>query len=213
VSVAGLVAVGAVAMVLTHWLRLLPLGFQAPGAVRFEDFVDLLTPYVVLGPALAVLARRRVGRRSWAVALLGSVAFVQGHGLHLSANSISYAGGEAPPAYLWDEVVGHHLWFVGLTVVVVVVAQALRTSPVPVRPPACVLAGLVGLTWAANVVEGGIVPVGAALAAGLAVYGWRTRRSGAGRLLGLAFGLSLVLVAAYGVLLGGYPQPSDLGWL
>ena len=29
----------------------------------------------------------------------------------------------------------------------------------------------------------------------------------------LAFGLSLVLVGAYGVLQGGYPQPSDLGWL
>jgi len=213
VSVPRLLAWGAVAMVLTHWLRILPLGAHAPGSVRYEDFVDLLTPFVVLGPALTVLARRQVGRRAWAVALLGSAMFVQGHGLHLSANSISYASGFDAPAYLWDEVVGHHLWFAGLTVVVVAVAEAVRSSPVPLRPPACVLACLVGITWAVNVVEGGIVPVGASLAAGLTVYGWRTRRAGAGPLLAAAFGLSLLLTGVYGLWQGGYPQPSDLGWL
>jgi hypothetical protein len=213
VSVPRLIAWSAVAMVLTHWLRLAPLGFQAPRSVRYEDFVDLLTPFVVLGPALAVLAHQRVGRRAWAAALLGSAMFVQGHGLHLSANSISYASGIDPPAYLWDEVVGHHLWFGGLTVVVVVVAESVRSSPLPVRPPSCLLACLVGITWGVNVVEGGTVPFGTALAAGLAVYGWRSRTGGTGNLLALAFGLSLVLVGAYGVWQGGYPQPSELGWL
>ena len=212
-SVPRLIAWGAVAMILTHWLRILPLGLHAPGSVRYEDFVDLLTPFVVLGPALTVLARRSVGRGAWAAALLGSAMFVQGHGLHLSANSISYASGFDPPAYLWDEVVGHHLWFAGLTIVVVVVAEAVRTSPMPIRPPACVLACLVGITWGVNVVEGGTVPFGASLATGLAVYGWRTRGEGTGSLLVLAFGVSLVLVAAYGVWQGGYPQPSQLGWL
>ena len=212
-SVPRLLAWGAVAMVLTHWLRILPLGFQAPGSVRYEDFADLLTPFVVLGPALAVLARSGVSRRSWAAALVGCVMFVQGHGLHLSANSITYASGIDEPAYLWDEVVGHHLWFAGLTIVLVVVAEAVRSSLLPLRPPACLLACLVGLTWAVNVVEGGTVPFGAALAAGLAGYGWRRRATGAGPLLALAFGLSLVLVAAYGVWQAGYPQPSQLGWL
>jgi peptidoglycan/LPS O-acetylase OafA/YrhL len=80
-------------------------------------------------------------------------------------------------------------------------------------PTACILACLVGITWGVNVVEGGTVPFGASLAAGLAVYGWRTRSSGTGSLLALAFGVSLVLVAAYGVWQGGYPQPSQLGWL
>jgi hypothetical protein len=213
VSVPRLIAVGAVAMVLTHWLRLLPLGLHAPGSVRYEDFVDLLTPFVVLGPALTVLARTQAGRGAWAAALLGSAMFVQGHGLHLSANSISYASGFDPPAYLWDEVVGHHLWFGGLTIVVVVVAEAVRALPLPLHPPGCALACLVGITWGVNVVEGGAVPFGASLAIGLTVYGWRTRRDGAGALLALAFGLSLALVAAYGLWQDGYPQPSQLGWL
>jgi hypothetical protein len=212
-SVPRLLAASAVAMVLTHWLRLLPLGAAAPGATRYEDFVDLLTPYVVAGPALVVLARTGAPRRSWALALLGAALFTQGHGLHLSANSISFASGEAAPAYLWDEQVGHHLWFAGLTLLLVVVVQAVRSRPMHVGAAARGLAALVGLTWAANVVEGGAVPFGATLALGLTAYGWRLRRSPPGRLLVLSFGLSLGLVAAYGIWQDGYPQPSELGWL
>lgn len=212
-STPRLLAVSALAMVATHWLRLLPLGYAAPGATRYEDFVDLLTPYVVAGPALLALARSGAGRRAWGLALLGTVLFVQGHGLHLSANSISYASGPAEPAYLWDERVGHHLWFVGLSLLVVVVVRAVAGTGIPATTGALGLAGLVGLTWAANVIEGGAVPLGIALAAGLTALGWRLRQEGTGRLLLCAFGLSLLLVAGYGVWQGGYPQPSELGWL
>lgn len=212
-SVPRLLAASAVAMVLTHWLRLLPLGYAAPGATRWEDFVDLLTPYVVAGPALAVLARTGAGRRAWGLALLGTAVFASGQGMHLSANSISFASGPADPAYLWDEHVGHHLWFAGLTLLLVVVVRSVESLPLRTGPVAGVLAGFVGLTWAANVIEGGAVPFGAALAAGLTAYGWRTRARPTGRLLVLAFGLSLLLVGAYGGWQGGFPQPSELGWL
>lgn len=212
-SVPRLLAASTVAMVLTHWLRLAPLGYAAPGATRWEDFVDLLTPYVVAGPALAVLARTAAGRRAWVLALLGAAVFTSGQGMHLSANSISYSTGPADPAYLWDEQVGHHLWFAGLTLLLVVVVRQVEALPLPRGPGPAVLAVLVGVTWAANVVEGGTVPFGAALAAGLTAYGWRTRARPTGRLLGLAFGLSLLLVAVYGLVHGGFPQPSELGWL
>ena len=212
-STPRLLAASAVAMVLTHWLRLLPLGYAAPGRTRYEDFVDLLTPYVLLAPVLVVLARAGVARRAWVLALTGALVFVQGHGVHLSANSISYASGEQAPAYLWDEQVGHHLWFAGLTLLLVVVVQAVRDLPIRVGPVAAGLAALVGLTWAANVIEGGAVPFGASLATGLTAYGWQLRRTGTGRLLVLAFGLSLLLTAAYGSWQGGFPQPSELGWL
>lgn len=212
-TVPRLLAASAVAMVLTHWLRLLPLGYAAPGDTRWEDFVDLLTPYVVAGPALAVLARTGASRREWALTVLGAAVFASGQGMHLSANSISFASGPADPAYLWDEQVGHHLWFGGLTLLLLVVARRVQPLPLHAGPGALGLAALVGLTWAANVVEGGAVPFGATLAAVLTGYGWRTRRSATGRLLTLAFGLSLVLVAAYGLWQRGFPQPSELGWL
>lgn len=213
-SVPRLLIASAVAMIVSHWLRLLPLGFRAPvEGSRYEDFADLLTPYAVVAPALLVLARTGAGHRAWALALAGAGVFTQGHGLHLSANAISYASGPQAPAHLWDEQVGHHLWFAGLTLLLVVAVDAVRALPVRAGPGALGLAALVGLTWAANVVEGGAVPFGAALAAGLTAYGWRLRADGTGWLLVVAFGLSLVLTAAYGVLQDGFPQPSELGWL
>ena len=159
--------------------------------------------------------RSRVGAgpRAWTAALLGAALFVQGHGVHLAANSISFARGDAPPTHLWDEVVGHALWFVGLTVLLVAVAHSIRAAPVPLGAAAHALALLVGATWAVNVVEAGHAPLGAALATGLVAYGWRTAAAAPGRLLVLGVSLSLVLVAAWGLWQGGYPQPSELGWL
>ena len=207
-----LLAVSAVALVATHWLRLLPLGFEAPGATRYEDFVDLVTPYAVAGPALAALAAVGASRRTWTLALLGAGAFTQGHGVHLSANSIRHAVGPVAPVDLWDEGVGHWIWFVGLALLTAAVAHAVAGA-VPAGRAGHALAALVGLTWAANVVEAGIVPLGVLLAAGLAAQGWRLRATATGRLLVLAFGASLVLVAAWGAWWGGFPEPSDLGWL
>jgi hypothetical protein len=213
VAVPTLLVLGTVAMIATHWLRLLPLGYPAPPAVRYEDFVDLLTPYVVAGPLLAVLGRLGAPPRTWAAALLGTALFTQGQGLHLSANSIVFALGKQNPADLWDEHVGHHLWFAGLALLVLVVARRVRELSLPAGPLAYGLAALVALTWAANVVEGGAVPLGTALAAALAGEGWRTRDAASGRLLAGAFALSLLLVAAYGLWQGSFPQPSELGWL
>jgi hypothetical protein len=207
-----LLALSAVALVATHWLRLLPLGFEAPGATRYEDFVDLLTPYAVAGPALAALGAVGASRRTWTGALAGAVAFTQGHGIHLSANSIRHALGPAAPVDLWDERIGHWVWFAGLAVLTGAVAHGVAGA-IGAGRAGPLLAALVGLTWAANVVEAGTVPLGVVLASGLAALGWRTRTTATGRLLLLAFGLSLVLVAAWGVFWGGFPQPSELGWL
>ena len=208
-----LLAAAALALVATHWLRLLPLGFEAPGATRYEDFVDLLTPYVVLGPALAAVAAVGAGRRTWAVALLGAIAFTQGHGVHLSANSIRHARGPGAPVDLWDERVGHWIWFVGLALFVAAVASAIRLEGVALRPGAVVLSAVLGLTWAANVIEAGMVALGAVLALALGALGWRLRAGATGRLLVLAFGLSLLFVALWGLWHSGFPQPSELGWL
>jgi hypothetical protein len=207
-----LLGLSAVALVATHWLRLLPLGFTAPGSTRYEDFVDLLTPYAVAGPALAALALVGASRRTWVAALLGAAAFTQGHGIHLSANSIRHAVGPVAPVDLWDERVGHWIWFVGLAVLTAAVVHAVAGA-VPAGRAGPTLAAFVGLTWAANVVEAGMVALGGVLAVGLLGQGWRLRETATGRLLVLAFGLSLALVAAWGAWWGGFPQPSELGWL
>jgi hypothetical protein len=82
------------------------------------------------------------------------------------------------------------------------------------RPRGPALAALVGLTWAANVVEAGIVPAGRRCSpAACSCRAGAAARRPTGRLLVLAFGLALVLVAAWGAWWGGFPQPSELGWL
>jgi uncharacterized membrane protein YagU involved in acid resistance len=52
-------------------------------------------------------------RRIWLVFGAGSIAYASGHGIHLAANSVANAS-PGPTAHLWDEVVGHYIWYVGV---------------------------------------------------------------------------------------------------
>ncbi len=114
VTAARWTAVWALAYSLLHHLGALPDGLGDAGrGTRWVDWVDLLTPYAVVGAALAALAVARTDRRGWWLALLGAGAYVQGHSVHLSANSISNQRGDAAPVHLWDGVIGHWLWYAG----------------------------------------------------------------------------------------------------
>ena len=68
----------------------------------------------------------------WAVLWVGAVTFTLGHGLHLAANSISNGvvpgGSTSEVIHLWDEVVSHYIWYVGLYLVLAAVALALRAG-------------------------------------------------------------------------------------
>lgn len=134
--------------------------------------------------------------------MAGSVLYVQGHGVHLAANSISNARGDEAPTHLWDETVGHLLWYGGLALLVAVLARAFSPVGLRVGPLSGGLAVLTGATWATNTLgaDGLRIP-GLAAAVALSAYGWRMGATGAGRLLLLAFvpgaaGLAAALVAA-----------------
>ena len=201
-------AAWAVAYNLLHHVGALPGGLgTAPGGTRWVDWLDLLTPYVVVGTALAALAAARTDRSGWVVAGLGALAYASGHGIHLAANSIGNARGDAAPVHLWDEVVGHWLWYAGVALLVVALARAVT---VDARRAALVLAVLTGLTWTTNALEGTTAVGSLAVAVGLAGRGRRRRAEGAGRLLLVAFGTSALLLAAYGLWQGGFPPPTDL---
>jgi hypothetical protein len=207
VSAARWTALCALAYSLLHHLGALPGGLgDAGGGTRWVDWIDLLTPYAVVGAALAALATAGTDRPGWWTALIGAGAYVQGHGIHLAANSISNVRGDAPPTHLWDEVLGHWIWYggAGLLVLALVRAVGLRVTPL-----ALLLALGTGLTWTTNALEGTTGPAALLAAAGFAVYGAR-RRDGTGRLLVVAFGTSVLLLTAYGLWQGGFPPPSEL---
>lgn len=199
------VALSAVAYNLLHHLGGLPGGLgDAGNGTRWVDWLDLLTPYAVVGTALAALAGTGTDRRGWRIALLGAGAYVSGHGVHLAANSIGNVRGDVAPIYLWDEVVGHWLWYAGVALLVVALTRAV---PLRATPTAYALALATGLTWTTNAL-GGTTGLGSlAVAVGFAAWGWRRRSEGIGRLLLVAFGTSALLLAVYGVVHLGFPEP------
>ena len=197
------VALCAVAYNVMHHLGALPGGLgDAGGGTRWVDWIDLLTPWAVVGTALAALAAAGTDRRGWWLALTGATLYVQGHGVHLAANSIGNERGPIPPIHLWDEVAGHWLWYGGTALLVVALARAVRLRP---TPQALVLAVATGLTWTTNALEGTTAVGSLLVASALAATGWRR----GDRVLLVAFGLSAVLLAAYGLWQGGFPAPSE----
>ena len=206
-----LVAFG-VAIVVGQHLGALPGGLgSAGGATLWVDWIDLLTPYAVVGTALAALASAGTTPRGWLLAGVGAIAYVQGHGLHLAANSIGNARGDAAPVHLWDEVMGHWVWYAGLALLLVALVPAARDAGVRAPVLGLLLAAGVGSTWATNALEGGTAVASLAVAVGLSVWGWRLRAHGTGRLLLAAFLLAVLVLGGWGLLQGGFPAPSEVG--
>jgi len=164
----------ALAYAILHHLGLLPMGLGAgPDGTRWADWLDLAVPWLVLVPAAATMWAAQAPIGSWIIFGAGVVAYTSGHGIHLAANSIGNVDpGET--AHLWDEVVGHSVWFVGVALVLTALAQTMVGRP---RPPLVgyVLAIAVGLTWASNALGGGTVVFCLVVAIVASWLGWQRR--------------------------------------
>lgn len=206
-----------------------PLGDLGP--TRTADWLDLLTPWAVVGAAGWVLlrCRRLTGRErpdvvSWGLLAAGGVAFAEGKGLHLAGNSVGNAdpvGRVADVAHLWDEAVGHWLWYLGLLLVLAaVVRTVVGRSPALLRTTAVglVLAVLTGFSLANTWIEGQTPWLGLVAAAGFTAWGLRNRARG-GIPVAVAAGVALLQLAGWGLywwLTDGlvYPEYYDVfDWL
>lgn len=167
-------ALTALSYAVVHHLGLLPDGLGAgPDDTRWADWLDLVVPWLVLVPAALTLRAARADERTWWIFGAGALAYASGHGIHLAGNSVGNAH-PSDTAHLWDEVVGHTIWYAGVAVVLVALARTMvgRDRPGVVG---YALAVAVGLTWASNAVGGGteVLAIVAALLACL--IGWRHR--------------------------------------
>jgi hypothetical protein len=187
------------------------LGDVGGTQTRWADWIDLATPYVVTGAAGGALRAARASRLAWTVFWFAAVLYTQGHGIHLAANSVgNVAPGE--PAYLWDEHVGHYLWYTGFALLVATLAATLAERRPRGGVGAHLLALLVGFTNFTNSVEGQTPILGIVVA--VLFLGWGVvTRDGLGRVLLTAYGFSLLLFAAFGIWQGGFPEFSELGWI
>lgn len=165
----------ALAYALLHHIGLLPGGLGAgPDGTRILDWLDLAVPWLVLGSAAAVLWAEQPRPLVWALFGAGAISYTSGHGIHLAANSIGNQVSDET-VHLWDEPVGHHIWFAGVALVLAAVALTMVGRP---RPPVLgyVLALAVGLTWASNAVGGGTEIFSLLVALAATAFGWRHRR-------------------------------------
>lgn len=172
-------AASALAHTVCHHLGLLPSGLgSGPRGTQWADWLDLLVPWLVLVPAACALWAAAVGPRVWIAFGAGALAYASGHGIHLAANSVGNAA-PGPTAHLWDEVVGHYIWFAGVALVVAALALAMTGRP-RAGVVGHVLAVGVGLTWATNAIGGGTVLFSLVIAVAVIAFGWRNRRTMAG---------------------------------
>lgn len=181
---------------------------------RLADWLDMLTPLVVLGPLFACLAHLRPAPRWWALFAVGAVLYAQGKGIHLAANSVSNVIAPDDPAtdvvHLWDEVVGHFVWYSGAALAVIAVVGALHGSTLTVNRWLLIGGGAVcGLTWATNGLEGGTGVFSLVLAVAAVAYGV-VHRAGLALSVGAAGIVATGILAVYGVVHTGFPQPSSL---
>jgi len=153
-----------------HHLGTLTAPLGELGDIQAADLLDLLLPYAVVAAAgVALLA---VPRTAQVVGVAGLLLYVQGHGIHLAANSIA----ERQPsdtAFFWDERAGHAIWYAGLYLVLaaLLLGRAVTTPPGPVR---LLLSVAVGVTFATNALGGHAVPL--AVVALLLLGGLAARR-------------------------------------
>lgn len=189
-------ALTALSYAALHHLGLLPGGLgEGPDGTRWADWLDLLVPWLVLTPAAATLWADRCPPATWVVFGVGAGLYVSGHGIHLAGNSVGNVHPSAT-AHLWDERVGHLVWYAG---VALVLAALARTMVGRSRPGAVgyLLAVAVGLTWAANALGGGTLWLSLPVAAVACWYGWRHRHDLAGTLVvGFAPAVVVLMVAA-----------------
>lgn len=182
-------AAAALVYTLLHHLGSLPNGLgEAPRDTRWVDWLDLLTPYLVLAPAALTLRAAQSAERMWWAFGSGAVAYASGHGIHLAANSVGNTR-PGPTADLWDEVVGHLIWYGGVALVIAALSATMISRPRPRGPVPYALAAGVGLTWATNAL-GGVGTAVPGLVLGLVAVGFGWNRRG---------GLPIVLVVAGGL--------------
>jgi len=214
------------------------------GPVSRGDAFDFLTPLAVIPVALAVFfnlrkvaesegrALPRSSKWSIAVLVLGLICYVEGHGLHLSANAIDRLLGSREDTvlhqsvYIYDEVISHFIWDSG----VLIIAAGLILAGTKVHFPRLSWAqwaflgggaACFGFSYAVNAIEGQTVvltfPAAVLMALICLWIYWRGRRRGehnaAALFFLMGFLLSALLFAYWGIAHPGFPEFSELGWI
>lgn len=223
----------------------LPSYLKSP--ITWGDALDFLTPFVVVPIAYLLYSRMKKKLQSLESSessssiqkilgkiflALGFLLYVDGHGLHLSSNSIarllqSMEGSELYKAnYLFDEIISHSMWDSGvflISVGFILLSNKLSFNSLSRRNIAFLSLGAVfyGFAFTVNGIEGQTV-VFTFPAAGLGfliatlIYFRKQRKGNRNPLLLfflIGYFISIILFSVWGISHSGFPQFSELGWI
>lgn len=208
------------------------------------DLFDFLTPFAVMTLAIVLYFRlcqinaerfhfsgiqKTLSRILFG---LGIILYIDGHGLHLSANSIARLlerandPGLYDAVYLFDEIISHHMWDGGMYLIslsLIVASYKISYRLVSAKNIVLLFAGAIfyGFTFTVNSIEGQtvvfILPaalIGLLLSLGFYLNGLKSRMNNPLAIFFMtAYLLGLILFAYWGMRYGSFPQFSELGWI
>ena len=190
---------------------------QLPAVVggHAGDAIDLVTPFSVVGAAAAVLLAAQARGAPLVLAAIAAVLYVDGHGIHLAANSIgheSLSGDARDVTRFWDELFGHIEWHVGWIGLLAAFCLAER-GPTTFAPWMVVTTvALLGFTLFTSGVEGGTWWL--MLAAAAVFVPWAVRRRRALLVVcASSLALAAALIGVWAVWHSGLPQFSEVGFI
>jgi hypothetical protein len=217
-------------------LILLRFPFAPYPLVSYQDVADLLTPLVLI-PAYWLLFKQS-GSEAPSLAeeivfLVLAAVWVEGQGMHLSANSIdNLAEGLARShvldirptdvyrlTYFFDEHLGHYLWHIGTLglVALLIYHEWRRPAGAATTWWAAILAAVIyGFTYFSIFLEGQTVVLGLPFAVLVVAFGliWGRQHLANRPVLAFFFVsclLALILFTGWGLYWRGFPQFSDVG--
>jgi len=215
--------------------------------LSWGDTLDFLTPFAVISFAYVLYSRlnrishstpnpesaaRSKNGPAKVILAIGFLSYVQGHGLHLAANSIArlLQGMEGTnvfkATYLYDEIISHFIWIAGLYLIslsLIFLSWKLSFLPLIQKRMIVVSAGaiLYGFTYTLEAIEGQTVIF--ALPAAilgflfpLILYLKKKKENSRNPVLLFFIGayfLSILLLLYWGISQSGFPQFSELGWI
>ncbi|HEX9351296.1 MAG TPA: hypothetical protein VF877_08495 [Gaiellaceae bacterium] len=179
------------------------------------DWIDLVTPFAVVAAA-AFLLGRDAPALALVVAVVGALLYVDGHGIHLAANSIGHeqlTGDAKDVTHFWDEEWGHAEWHLGWFVLVLAACLGERGRPVRLQPWQAVVSALL-LGWAlfVSTVEGSTWWLELGATAVFVPWAAAAQRP---VLVACAagFGFAALLIGVWALWHGGVPQFSEVGFI
>lgn len=211
------------------------------------DTLDFLTPFAVIPSAYLLYSRlnrfsqsplniessaRSLNILAKVILFVGFLSYVEGHGLHLSANSIArlLQGREGTDVfratYFFDEIVSHFIWISGLYLIsigLILFAFKLTFPPFVRKRMIFLFSGafFYGITFTVEAIEGQTVIFSfpAAILAFIFTFflflkGKNGQRKNPILLFFMsAYFLCILLFLFWGISQSGFPQFSELGWI